>query len=334
MKIKPVNTLPLRLRLKFAGRNALIEKFTPWLDRFFARYADRLDSSEVGESYLELEIHPYALVGHQVASWAHGYLWARDLGLAYLGGDLTRDRDGFFNFKSLAATRPKAKPKSVRLLWVSDERDPRSLRILRGQVARARHKHPNRVLVFKLALDPARWDQVPAEEVVREAVLRGYKGGELLKAEQASDYVAIHIRRGADIHENHVSGKEAVNRWVLEEWHVAIVEALRALPSLAGKEVRVYALGQPEDFPLLARAGVTLRLNGDRDTDLVELAAARMLILSPSSFSFTAALISRSVILGRVPWWHFIPNTGRWVTIDADGKFDSERLESQMALGQ
>lgn len=333
MRIRPFNTILLRLRLKVSGRNVLVEKIAPWLDQFFAR-DDSLENVDLSECYLEVEVHPYALVGHQVASWAHGYLWARDLGLRYLGGDLSRDMKGLFDFKSLTAIRPASRVRRVRLMWVSDERDPRSLRLLRGQAARARRKYPNDVIVFKLALDPARWDQVPAEDVLRDAVLNGYKGHQLLEAESSSDYVAIHIRRGSDIHENHVSGKEAVNRWVLEEWHVAVVEALRAVPAIANCEIKVYALGQPEDFPLLAKAGVTLRLNGDRDDDLVEMAAAKLLVLSPSSFSFTAALISRSPILGRVPWWHHIPNVGRWVTIDADGKFDSRRLQAQMALGK
>lgn len=333
MKIRPYKTLPLRIRLKFAGRNPLIERAAPLVDRYLSPWADADAQSQLTKGYLELEIHPYALVGHQVASWLHGHLWAEDLGLTYLGGRLTKDPENFFDFNSVTPDRPDSKLRKVSLLWVSDERDPRSLRILRGQVARARKKYPDQDIVFKLALDPARWDQVPAENVLREAVLNGYMGERLLEAETASDYVAIHIRRGSDIHQNHVSGKEAVNRWVLEEWHLSIVHALRSLPSTADKEIRVYALGQPEDFPLLARAGVTLRLNGDRDTDLVELAAAKLLVLSPSSFSFTAALFSRSVILGRIPWWHRIPNAGRWLTIDSDGRFDVERLEALMASG-
>lgn len=332
MKIRPVKTLPLRLRLKVSGRNRIVEWAAPLVDAYLARRQGL--GSNLDGGYLKLDIHPYALVGHQVASWVHGYLWAKDLGLAYLGGNLTKDPDNFFNFASLTESPPLSRIKNVRLMWVSDERDPRSLRILQGQVARARRKYPDHNIVFKLALDPARWDQVPAQDAVRDAVLNGYLGQKLREAESQSDYIAIHIRRGSDIHENHVSGKEAVNRWVLEEWHLGIVNALRTIPVLANMEIRVYALGKPDDFPLLGRAGVTLKLNGDRDRDLIELAAAKVLVLSPSSFSFTAALMSRAVVLGRIPWWHRIPNEGRWLTIDEDGNFDRERLASQVATAR
>lgn len=335
MKIKPVRTLPLRLRLKFEGRvNAASSHLAPWIDRLLGPEPATSRSLVSSKGYLELEIHPYALIGHQVASWAHGYLWAQDLGLAYLGGVLSRDPQGLFNFGAVTAPRPEGKVKRVNLLWVSDERDPRSLRILRKQVARAQRRYPNRVLVFKLALDPARWDQVPAEDILRNAVELGYKGTALQEQESHSDYVAIHIRRGSDIHMNHISGKEGINRWVLEDWHASIIKNLRSVPGLSDMEIRVYALGTVEDFPLLSTLDVTLKLNGDRDTDLIEMAAARLIVLSPSSFSFTAALVSRSVILGRTPWWHRIPDSGRWVKVDADGSFDGHRLSSLIAAGR
>lgn len=333
MKVSPIRTLPLRVRLNGEGRyNALLHRISPWLEKLWAQPKSNPPQITHSRSYLQLEIHPYALIGHQVASWVHGYLWAQDLGLKYLGGQLSRDPGGLLNFKGLVGKMPSGDFKIVRLVWVDDERNPRSLRLLQAQVARAQRKYSNRALVFRLALDPARWDQVPAEGIVRSAMLSGYKGVELTDLEASSDYVAIHIRRGSDIHQNHISGKEGINRWVLEEWHLDIIKALRSIPSIASMEIRVYALGQVEDFPLLAQTGVVFKLNGDRDTDITELTAAKLLVLSPSSFSFTAALASRSAVLGRFPWWHNIPNEGRWLTVDAEGQFDVARLESLVSL--
>lgn len=332
MKIRPFATLPLRARLNAEGWcNARVHKIAPYLESYWGNGQPGRTDAARARSYLRVEINPYALIGHQVSSWVHGYLWARDLDLHYLGGSLSRDKSLLFDFSKMTKPAPPRGYKSVRLIWVDDERDPRSLRLLRAQIAHAQRKYPDRDLVFRLALDPARWDQVPAEDAVRCAMISGYRGHQLKKLEECSDFVAIHIRRGSDIHENHISGKEKVNRWVREEWHVALVKALRSIPHLASLSIRVYALGEESDFPLLAQAGVDFRLNGDRDSDLIEMSAARLLVLSPSSFSFTAALASRSVILGRSPWWHHIPNSGRWLTVDAAGRFDRERLESLLA---
>jgi hypothetical protein len=115
-------------------------------------------------------------------------------------------------------------------------------------------------------------------------------------------------------------------RWVELDYYVKIVRQLRRHPVLGGIPVRAFGLGDEESYDDLLREGVQLRLNGDRDRDLVELASSTVIVTSPSSFSFTAALASRAVVLARHPWWHRIPNEGRWVPVQADGSFAGDDL--------
>lgn len=326
MNIRPLRSLPLRFSLKAeTAANALERRFAPLLDAWLAHRASRIELASVNtaEHSLAIRVHPYALIGHQVSSWIAGWLWSRDLVVEFVGGYLPRDENNMFGGESPRQDGDRPATKVIRLPWVEDERSPRSRRILENAIRAAIHRHGDRALTFRLALDPARYDQTPASDAIRQAVLSHYKGKALLEAEAENEYVAIHIRRGGDIHQNHFSGPEQVNRWVTEDWHVLVVEELRQIPELASMEFRAYSLGSAEDFPLLREIGVRLMLNGDRDQDLVELAAARVLVLSPSSFSFTSALMSRGAVLGRVPWRHRIPNDGRWVSFNQPSELNS-----------
>lgn len=327
MKISPLRTVPLRLRLLAAKQlNAEHQRRIGELERKYSRWSDLSVETEnvVG---LSSWIHPYPGLGHQLAGWISGHLWAGDLGLRYTGGDITRDEAGLFNFGQDTSGLVHERIKKVRLVAVGDERDARNLAILKGQVNRALLQAQGRPVHFQLALDQARWDQTPAASAVRSAVLNGRNGPRLRVLEGAGEsYIAAHIRRG-DVGADAMGGSTGQPRWVGEDWYVKLLRRIRQNPDFAAMEVRVYALGEPSDFPMLQREGVTLCLNGDRDKDFVELCAAKVLIVAPSSFSFTAGLASQGAVIAQHPWWHHVPDEGRWLRANSDGVFNLASLE-------
>jgi len=331
MKIGPLRTLPLRLGLKAASRrNSLNRSRLTALDRKYSVWAAGASVPQT-DAFLFAQIHPYPGLGHQMSGWISGLLWARDLGLDYAGGILTQDRRALFAFSLRQPPESSVVPKVVRLFSVNDERDSRSLNVLRGQMHRALDQSRDIPIHFQLALDQARWDQTPAADVLRSAVLAGPYGNMLREIEtQNQPYIALHIRRG-DVVEGSMGGSTGQSRWVDERWYVDLVHRLQKSPTLKGMEVRAYAQGEPKDFPLLRRQGVTLRVDGDRDTDFVELGGARILVAAPSSFSFTAGLVSRGVVVAKAPWWHRVPDEGRWVNVDSGGDYSNSDLERALS---
>jgi hypothetical protein len=334
MKILPFSTLPLRTSLHVTGRRdaadrakieAAYSRFRPWSD---------LPPTAAATASITAHIHPYPGLGHQLAGWISGYLWAQDLGMNYGGGLITRDAHGLFDFRAHELPGHSKGVKTVRLTSVNDERDSRGLTVLQGQINRALDRAKGAPLHFRLALDQPRWDQTPAAEVVRGAVLGGARGRDLsdLEAERPG-YVAIHVRRG-DVSENAMGGATGHSRWTDETWYLNLLRQIRQNSTLGDLEVRVYALGRNEDFPMLRKEGVTLCLNGDRDSDFVELCGAKVLVAAPSSFSFTAALASRGVVIARAPWWHNIPDDGRWITADQDGIFSRNALDRAISCAR
>ncbi|WP_295835772.1 hypothetical protein [uncultured Microbacterium sp.] len=231
-----------------------------------------------------------------------------------------------FAFSAGAGSVEARKRVIVRLPATEDERTATSLDILRSHVNRARKKRPGKAIEFRLPLDHPRFDQVPASDALRSAVMAGSLGRELQRLEASPDYVAVHVRRSA--RENDIGPDTHPDRWLDIDWYAELIGRIRAVDDLGQVPIRVYSLGPPESFAALsALAGVELHLNGDRDQDFVELSAARLLVAAPSSFSFNAALVSRGAVLARAPWWHHIPDEGRWVRMNAAGLFSETSVK-------
>jgi hypothetical protein len=202
--------------------------------------------------------------------------------------------------------------RKVRMPAVPDERNPASLALLREAVDLAyRAGEPTE---FRLPLDTFRYRLDGAAEVLRASVLSGTGGSRLRELEAGPAYVALHIRRPSRVGDP--VSRATPERWLEEDWYLAIVRALRELSGLGDVAFRAYSVGDASEFPKLAAEGVELHLGGRRDDDFVELVAARVLVVAPSAFSFIAGLAGLGHVVQPVPWWHAIPESDRWLGVD------------------
>jgi hypothetical protein len=324
MRIRPFGTLFARILVRHEIRRGIRARSLVTLTSGQPERELSVSSAHAMRTVLTSQIHPFAGVGHQLSSWISGYLWADDLGLPYAGGSITKDDTNIFSFKNLASIPNKSK--KIRLSPVPNELNPTSLSILRHEVNAAITRWPNRSLHFVLPLDQPRWDQSPASAAVRESVLSGSLGTSVRHSEMETPrYIAVHIRRG-DIQKTSNGGNSAVSRWLDESWYVGLINSLRESPLLQNMPIRVYSLGSAADFPLLSREDVDLRIGGSRDDDFAEMCGAALLVCAPSSFSFSAGLASKGVVLAKSPWWHAVPDEARWVALTDDG-LDQSDLE-------
>jgi hypothetical protein len=135
--------------------------------------------------------------------------------------------------------------------------------------------------------------------------------------------VAIHMRRG-DVTPAHRQ-RFTPNAAVLET-----TRRVRALLEKHGQEhaISLYSVGAPGDFAEFRENGVGLFLNIDAVWTMRQLIEADVLIMSKSSFSYVAALISDGLKLYE-PFWHS-PLTG-WITRNRRGRFDQRAFETQLA---
>lgn len=329
-RVRPFNTVHIRLRLHLEGRyNTFVRsQMQPLVMKHYKEAAKAMPST-TPRAYLRSHIHPYPGLGHQVSVWLAGFLWAKDLSLEYLGGSVTRN-DGLLDLadEKLSNGKKRSNVVTVRLPPTSDERNESSLRILQGAISRAKLRYAEvDAIIFVLALDNPRYNQIPAATEVRRAMLSGSQARQICNRENdALLRVVVHIRRG-DINESSQGSGTGLSRWISEEFYLDVIRNLREAVNLPNLNVDVVSLGTPAEFPKLGDMhNVQLHLNGDSAEDMVLLTSADILVAAPSSFSFTAALASKGAVLALYPWWHEIPDTGRWFRLDRAGGFDQTRL--------
>lgn len=320
MRLRPLRTLRQRVGVRFHSTiNARIKGAQPLRARLASHRSRSRVGSRANEVRVTATVHPFAGLGHQLSGMIAAELWARDLGVKFVPTRMPGDPRGvFFRETEAASTR---RPR--RLLITRDERDATSIQLLQSQLGRitAGSRSAKRGVTF--ALDQPRWDQTPASDWLRAHFLAGPLGPDLLSTESGKDYAAVHIRRSW--FEGDISEQSHGNRWVSTDWYVDLLRNIRSLPDFESIPIRIYSLGEESSFAdLSALPNVELWLNGDRDSDLVGLAGARLLVAAPSSFSFSAALISRGIVMAKHPWWHNVPDAGRWIRVSSTGDFPRE----------
>ena len=92
--------------------------------------------------------------------------------------------------------------------------------------------------------------------------------------------------------------------------------------------IELYSQGTPDEFAEFRASGVELFLNVDAVWTMSQLIEADVLIMSRSSFSYVAALISDGVKLYE-PFWH--SPLKEWITRNQQGGFDEREFQAQLA---
>jgi hypothetical protein len=125
--------------------------------------------------------------------------------------------------------------------------------------------------------------------------------------------VAVHMRRG-DV------TAECCQRFTPIEPVCATTRLLQELldERKLDYSIALYSQGNELEFEELQRLGVELRLNKDAIWTMQQLVEADILVMSKSSFSYVAALVSDGVKLYE-PFWH--SPMSEWISRHPEGRF-------------
>jgi hypothetical protein len=137
--------------------------------------------------------------------------------------------------------------------------------------------------------------------------------------------IAVHVRRGdvsADVNNERFTDNSKVLAAVRQ-----VVGALNVadLPF----QITLHSQGDPEGFAQFVELGCALSLDADALWTLRQLMEADILVMSKSSFSFTAALVNAGVKLYE-PWLH--PPLPDWIVRRRDGSFDRRRFLDRLGV--
>ena len=75
---------------------------------------------------------------------------------------------------------------------------------------------------------------------------------------------------------------------------------------------------------------VTYHFNEDELASFNNIVLADILILSPSGFSYLAAIISYGLKIARNPWWHYIPEDNEWFRSNSEGVFNFQKFKEMV----
>lgn len=134
--------------------------------------------------------------------------------------------------------------------------------------------------------------------------------------------VALHMRRGD------VTARNTMRYTPIESVH-RTAEAVKSVLTDAGisYSMRLYSQGPADGFAALRDVGVDLCLDVDAVWTMQQLITADVLVMSKSSFSYVAALISDGIKLYE-PFWH--PPLRSWLPRNSHGRFDRREFERQL----
>lgn len=117
--------------------------------------------------------------------------------------------------------------------------------------------------------------------------------------------IAIHIRRG-DVN----STKNAI-RFTSNAIYIKIIDALKL--KYPQYKITIFSEGNVKDFAELKLDDIQFRLNEDILQTFHSLVCAKVLIMSKSSFSYSAAILNANIVY-YTHFWHMPLNT--WLNVD------------------
>jgi hypothetical protein len=283
-----------------------------------------------GRRFLTALPHPFCGIGHGFAEWHTAFQWAPKLGLEFVN---TPMKEGWGTFLGVEAVAPcyrdivsSVHPRIVRVPYVAWSWGREALPTIREFVKSVRSPDP---LLFVLADAQNAYDHTPGAGALQDIFeMRGERAGMPRHALSGCFNVAVHLRRGDVATMSAAKLSNWRDRFVDEVWFVSVMEAL--LCALRGElraHFHIYSQGKPEDFPVLrARTDATFYLDSDERETLFNMAGADALIMSPSGFSYLAALLNPNLKIARAPWWHAIPDTAGWIPVAGTALPDSKKV--------
>jgi hypothetical protein len=111
--------------------------------------------------------------------------------------------------------------------------------------------------------------------------------------------IAVHIRR-ENLHDNGLAGDRANTP---NAYYLRIMNEIREKYKEPLLQFHIYSQGEQEKFKDLENTDVEFHLNEEITKTFIGLVAADILILSPSSFSYVAGLLSDGIVYYK-KFWH------------------------------
>jgi hypothetical protein len=129
--------------------------------------------------------------------------------------------------------------------------------------------------------------------------------------------IAVHIRRGDVTRMKERKTGNWRERYVETDWFERMMSELNSKTQSPPPLFHIFSNGVADEFAALSRRfDSRLHLNASDQESLLNMSTADVLIMSPSGFSYLAAILGKGRRIARVPWWHHIPCGPGWTLFE------------------
>ena len=289
------------------------------------------NSKKKSLQYLTYIIPHNAGIGHQLACWNTALILSIKYNLKFIHYPLSGSWESFlglgeeelnyFDIDKNQNIRIVDLPRIRRI----DEKDKIGHRIFNEIINSECSNNSN--ILFRLNPDHFAYDQTSTTEILRSKYWKAREKCPIdLFFRQDRLNIACHVRRG-DILRMNSKSKEFNNRYLGNDYFINIIERIKTVLVNCNIDVHIFSQGNIEDFSDFKELDHFIyHLNEDVLTTFHGMVVADILILSPSSFSYKAGIISKGIKVAKYPWWHEIPENSEWIRSNENGEFNTHPL--------
>jgi hypothetical protein len=185
-------------------------------------------------------------------------------------------------------------------------------------------------ILFLLSSEHFAYDQTITSEILRDKYWRTRKKNPIeIPFPRGKLNIACHVRRG-DIMKQGKDSPDLQNykgRRLANEYFIKIIREIQKNLLNHTFNVHIFSQGNFSEFSEFQELeNVIFHLDETPSTTFHGMVVADILILSPSSFSYKAGIISKGIKIAKHPWWHEIPENEEWIRSNEEGTFNIKPL--------
>lgn len=326
---------PARVLLsRFPREDTIIQSLLrrPWIAK---QKNASMDRTNLAQCFIGSIPHYRTGIGHILAEWNTGLLWSQKLGIPFAHCPLRDPWNDFFGlhgFEDLPAISSTKGLRRVLLPPIPDADNPAESPLIINILNHFSKKGPCLFLLY-FGQNSYRHDETSS--VLREKYFSRRISAPICNWRTPYKInVSVHVRRrnaedmsNPTVHDP--NGAAYKSRYRDSEF---FIQTCRAIENILGPDklhFNIFSQGETKDFSdFQTLKNTTLFLNKDVCETFHNVVLGDLLVLSPSSFSFKAGMISKGLKIAAEPWWHYIPDNQEWCRLQNEDRESEKKIRS------
>lgn len=337
LKTPPPYQLSFPIRVLLSRYRALDSMYRrvlhrPWLKN---TPAISLNHANFCSSYIGAVPHYRTGIGHILAEWNTGLLWSQKLGLNFAHCPLRHPWNEFFGFHGFEEYSTLCKNPNVRRIMlppIPNDIPPQESPVIKKIIGYYTQKTP---CLFQLYFGQNSYRHDETSHILQEKYFLRRQTAPIPEHRTPDRVnVSVHVRRrnaedmsNPAVHDPR--GEVYKSRYRESDFFMTTCQHIEYSIGAGNVHFNIFSQGSPSDFKGFEKlSNTSFFLNTDVLETFHNIVTGDILVLSPSSFSFKAGMISKGLKIAAEPWWHYLPDNSEWCRLGVDSEQNAKRIQT------